>query len=82
MKELDEIQREVAKENGAENFSDLIQTHIEKGEYETARRLMILVTDRYMMQLAEPFKVCSHPSRSIWTYNGEKYCEKCDQWLE
>ena len=82
MKKLDEIQEEVAKENGVENFSDLIQTHIEKGEYETARRLMILVTDRYMMQLAKTFKVCSHPPRSIWTYNGERYCGKCKEWLE
>ena len=53
MKTIEDIQKEVAKECGEEHFNLLLDAEISVGDYETARRLLITVANKYIDQFVK-----------------------------
>lgn len=56
MKTIQEIQKEFAKECGEKHFEVLLQAEIDNGDYETARKLLLTVANRYIDQFIEADK--------------------------
>lgn len=50
MKTIEEIQQDVAKECGEEDFEVLLDAEISCEDYETAKKLLHTVADRYVDQ--------------------------------
>ena len=39
--------------------------------------------DKILLNLHNVSKpACIHPSDKVWIYNGKRFCEKCNNWLE
>lgn len=50
MKTMEEVQQDVAKEYGEENFEVLLDAEISCEDYETAKKLLRTVADKYVDQ--------------------------------
>jgi len=53
MKTIEEIKKYIAKESNEEDFEVLLQSEIDSGYYETAKKLWNKVGERYINQFEE-----------------------------